>query len=138
MVNLPEEWTGGSAYLRSIREADFLLPLELLFPDLARDRVAAFYRHLTLYRGLSPRRENQAVIPTEVAAAELARGFPPGLYRKRHRFMTDGLMLGSEEAVRCKLEELTEAGIYRRKRNTAAHLNGLFHTIREQRCHSRW
>ena len=138
LVNLPEEWAGGSAYLRSIGEANFLLPLQPLFPDLARHKVESFYRHLTLFRGLSPRRENQAAIPMEVVAAELARGFPPGVYLKRHHFMTDGLMLGNQESVRSKLEELTAEGIYRRKRNTVAHLNGLFHTVREQRSHSRW
>ena len=138
LVDLPEDWKGGSAYVRSIGESEFLMPLDAIYPDLARAKVESFYRHLTLYRGISPGRDEQALIPVDLVAAELARGFPPGLYLKRHRFLTDGLMLGSQEAVQRKLEELTREGIYRRKRDVAEHLNGLFHTFREQRSHSRW
>ena len=138
LVDLPEQWRGGSAYLRSVGQADFLMPLEAIFINLAREKVSSYYRHLTLYRGLTPRRADQAEIPAEIVAAQIEQGFPPGLYLDRHRFMTDGLMLGSKDAVLRKLEEMTEVGIYRRKCNVAEHLNGLFHTVREQRSHCRW
>ncbi len=138
LTDLPEEWKGGAAYLRSIGEAGFLMSLAAVFPDLAREKVEPFYRHMLLYRGMTPIRENQASIPSDIVAAELERGFPPGLYLQRHRFMIDGLMMGSKEEVLRKLEELTQKGIYCRKRNITEHLNGLFHTVREQRSHCRW
>ncbi len=138
LTDLPEQWKGGSAYLRSVGEADFLMSLELVYPDLAREKVEPYHRHMLLYRGMTPRRENQAAIPPEIVAAEIQRGVPPGLYLKRCRFMIDGLMMGSKEKVLRKLEELTQAGIYQRKRNVTEHLNGLFYTVREQRSHCRW
>lgn len=52
--------------------------------------------------------------------------------------MTDGLMMGTKDRMLQELERLTLEGIYQRKRNVAAHFDGLFHTIREQRSHSTW
>ncbi len=138
LTDLPEEWKGGSIYLRSIGEADFLMSLAAIYPDLARAEVEPFYRHMLLYRGMTPRRENQASIPAEIVAAELERGFAPGLFLKRCRFMIDGLMLGNQPAVMRKLDELIEAGIYKRRCNPIQHLKGLFYTAREQRSHSQW
>ena len=138
LTDLPEEWKGGSAYLRSIGQTDFLMPLELVFQDLAREQVESYYRCMLLYRGMTPGRVNQASIPPEIVKVEIQRRFPPGLYLKRCRFMIDGLMMGSKEEVLRKLEELTNEGIYQRRRNVTEHLNGLFHTVREQRSHCRW
>ncbi len=138
LTSLPEEWEAGSAYLRSIGQGDFLIPLEEIFPDLARPQLEPFYRGMLLYRGMNPRREDQAAIPAEVVARELRRGFPPGLYLKRCRFMIDGLFMGSREQMIRKLEQLTQEGLYQQKRNATEHLSGLFHTVREQRSHCRW
>lgn len=138
LVNLPEQYQAGSAYLRAMGQDDWLMGLHLVFPDLAYASVAPFYRGLLLHRGLSPSRENQAAIPEHVVARELDRRFPPGLYRRRQRFMSDGLMLGTKDHMLHELERLTEEGVYRRKRNVTPHLNGLFHTIREQRSHANW
>ncbi len=133
LAALPQRYEACSAHLRSIGRADWLVPLEWLFPELARLKAAPFYRALLLHRGLVPSRENQAVIPREVAVRELERGFPPGLYRRRHRFMIDGLMMGARDRMLRELERLTLEGVYRRRRNVTQHLEGLFHTIREQR-----
>ncbi len=138
LTDLPELWKAGSAYLRSIGEDGFLIPLETLFPELARARVQPFCRGLLLHRGMSPTRENQAAIPAEVVARDLERGFPAGLYRQRCRFMIDGLMMASKERILRRLEELTLEGVYERKLNAAEHLGGLFYTVREQRSHCRW
>ena len=133
LAALPEHYVAGSAYLRSVGKAGWLIPLERLFPDLPRSKAAPFHRALLLHRGLLPTRERQASIPEEVAARELERGFPPGLYRRRRRFMIDGLMMGSKDRMLQELERLTLEGVYRRRRNVKQHLDGLFHTIREQR-----
>lgn len=137
LAALPRHYAACSAHLRSVGKADWLIPLEQLFPELARDKAAPFYRALLLHRGLLPGRDNQAPIPAEVAARELERGFPPGLYRRRHRFMTDGLMMGGRDRMLRELERLTLEGVYRRRRNVKEHLGGLFHTIREQRSNCR-
>jgi len=133
LVDLPKLHRASSAYLRSVGRAGWLIPLEELFPELARSKAGPFYRALLLHRGLEPGREDQASIPEEVAARELERRFPPGLYRRRRRFMTDGLMMGSKDRMLQELERLTLEGVYRRRRNVKEHLGGLFHTIREQR-----
>ncbi len=138
LTALPEQWEAGSAHLRSVGKDDFLIPLEALFPDLAREKVEPFYKRLLLHRGLAPGRERQASIPAEAAARELERSFPPGLYRRRCRFMIDGLMMGGKDRMLQELERLTLEGVYRRKRNVAEHFDGLFHTLREQRSHCRW
>ena len=138
LAALPEEYKACSAYLRSIGEADWLIDLEDLYPDLEREKVAPFYRGLLLHRGLAPTRENQAAIPAEVVARELERRFPPGIYSRRCRFMIDGLMMGSKDRMLEELGRLTLEGVYQRKRNVTEHLSGLFHTIREQRSHCTW
>jgi len=133
LAALPEQYEACSAYLRSIGKGDWLIPLEQLFPDLARRKATPFYRALLLHRGLLPGRDDQAPVPEGIAAGELERQFPPGLYRKRRRFMIDGLMMGGRDRMLEELERLTLEGVYRRRRNVTEHLDGLFHTIREQR-----
>ncbi len=136
LAALPEDYAAGSAHLRSIGKGDWLIALERLFPELARTKAAPFYRALLLHRGLDPARLDQASIPEEVAARELERRFPPGLYLRRHRFMIDGLMMGGRDRLLGELERLTREGLYRRRRDVARHLEGLFYTIREQRSRS--
>ena len=138
LTDLARQWKAGSAFLRSIGQADFLIGLEDLFPELARAQVLPFYRAMLLYRGVQPDRANQAGIPAEVAARELQRGIPPGLHLKRLRFMIDGLMMGTRESVLQKLEELIQQGVYSRRRNVTEQLGGMFYTVREQRSHCRW
>lgn len=134
LVPLPKLYRGCSAYLRAVGADGWLIPLDELFPELARDKAAPFYRALLLHRGLEPGRDLAAPIPAEEAQA-LERGFPPGLYRRRRRFMADGLMMGDKDRMLQQLERLTTEGVYRRRRNVKEHLGGLFHTIREQRSH---
>lgn len=139
LTALPKEWKAGSAYLRAVGEDGFLIPLKEIFPDIATEKLPGYYRALLLHRGMSRTREDQAQISAEIVAAELQRGFiQMGLYRKRCRFMIDGLVLGKEHQIRQELDRLTLEGVYRRRKNPTQHFNGLFFTVREQRSHCRW
>ena len=137
LTALPEEWKGGSAYLRKTGQDDFLIPLEQLFPEREKRQVVPFYRMLLLHRGIHPTRENQASIPAEILRREMLRGLAPGIYRKRHRGFIDGLMLGSEEDMRQELERMVEAGVFQRRKNPRPLIEGSLYMIREQRSHAR-
>ena len=137
LTSLPEEWKGGSAYLRKMGLEDFLIPIEQIFPHLAKKQVYGYYRALQLHRGINPTKENQASIPLEILRAELKRGFTAGLYARRCRGFIDGLMLGSEADMRRELDRMVLEGVFSRRKNPRPLIGDALFTIREQRSHAR-
>ena len=134
----PEEWKEGSAYLRWLGEDHYLLGLEEIFPETARNRIYAHYRAGLLFRGLNPSKATQQAMDLEVVGMEQALGFArPGLYRKRLRFLTKGLILGTADTIQDHLDRLRAKGVYKRRRNPIPQLEGAFFTLREQRSNTR-
>jgi len=135
----PEEWKESSAYLRWLGRDRYLMDLEQIFPEIGKNQLYAHYRSGLLYRGLKPSREKQHAMDPEIIRVEEARGFAqPGLYLKRLRFLSDGLILGTADGIRDHLDRLRASGVYKRRRNPVPQLEGLFFTLREQRSHSRY
>lgn len=99
----------------------------------AKDEKEALrlYRAKLYNRGAIPSKEGQGSIPEEVLAGEEARGFETsGLFAKRTRHFTRGLVLGSKEAIQEWLERLRESGRYTRRKNPIETGVGLAFSLR--------
>ena len=137
LVKRPEQWKFGSARWRLTGEDQDLIPLEELFPSDPGTEVYSSYRARLYYRGAVPTRENQAAIPRWILHQEQRRGFTrAGAFRRRLRFLTDGLAVGSAEKVAQLLESYRQQGRYRRRRHPIPQLGGVLFSLREQRSHA--
>lgn len=137
LVQRPEDWKWGSARWRLTGEDQELIPLEELFPPVPGTDVYRGYRARLYYRGAVPTRDNQAAIPRWILQQEQRRGFArPGAFRRRLRFMTDGLAIGPAEKVAQLLETFRKQSRYRRRRHPIPQLGGVLFTLREQRSHA--
>ena len=137
LVKRPEQWKWGSALWRLNGEDQDLIPLKELFPaDPGTDPYSS-YRALLYYRGAVPTRENQAAIPRWILQQEQRRGFTQvGAFRRRLRFLTDGLAVGPAEKVATLLETYRKQGRYRRRRHPIPQLDGVLYSLREQRSNA--
>lgn len=134
LVERPEEWTRSSAYLRDLKKDEWLLALSEIFPEAQPDHVFQEYRARLIYRGAVPTQSGAKAIPDRVIREEEERGFERrGVYRKRLRYFTDGLVVGSEESIRDWISHLRRRGKYLRRRHPIVHMNGLITSLREQR-----
>ena len=133
LVERPEQWKGGSLYLREIGQDQWLMPLTALFDKTAK-RALTEYRCFIYYRGQVPTKAGQAAIPQRIVQEEAARGFEAsGVYTKRLRYFVDGLVIGSEDFVRQHIQQLRKVGTYTKRKHPIAHLDGLHLSLREQR-----
>ncbi len=132
LVQRPEQWTRSSAYLRHLKKNHWLLSLEELFSEVDPGQVYQHYRARLLYRGALPTEAGGKAIPEQVLREEENQGFcGRGLYRKRLRYFTDGLVIGSEECIRDWITLLRRQGRYLRRRHPIIH--GELTSLREQR-----
>ncbi len=137
LVKRPEQWKWGSARWRFTGEDHDLIALEELFPSESGTDVYSSYRARLYYRGAVPTRENQAAIPLWILDQEERRGFTrAGAFRRRLRFLTDGLAVGPAEKVAQLLETYRKQGRYRRRRHPIPQLGGVLYSLREQRSHA--
>ena len=137
IVDRPEEYHGGSAYLRELGLSDWLSPLHPLLGRRSEEAGWMDYKARLYYRGSVPTKEGQAAIPEAVLRAEMARGFKrSGIFRKRLRHFTDGVMIGGEVAIRQQLVAMIRDGRYLRRKNPIPQLDGLQYSLREQRGHA--
>ncbi len=134
----PEQWKESSAYLRWQGQDRYLMSLETIFPEIGLKQRYAHYRGCLAFRGMTPSQEGQRTIVPEMARIEHTEGFSqPGLYLKRLRFLSEGLILGTADEIRGHLHRLRAKGVYKSRTNPVVHLQGLFCTLREQRSHAR-
>ena len=99
--------------------------MEELFPSDSGTDVYSSYRARLYYRGAVPTRPNQAAIPRWILHQEQQRGFTrAGAFRRRLRFLTDGLAIGPAEKVAQLLETYRKQGRYRRRRHPIPQLGG--------------
>ena len=133
----PEQWKLGSARWRLTGEDQDLIPLEELFPSDPGTEVYSSYRARLYYRGAVPTREGQAAIPRWILHQEQRRGYTrAGAFRRRLRFLTDGLAVGPAEKVAQLLETYRQQGRYRRRRHPIPQLGGVLFSLREQRSNA--
>ena len=135
LVECPEDYAGGSLYLREAGRDDWLIPLsEIMYDENgAKDAVHSRFKERVYYRGAVITKKGQKPIPEEVIKREQARGFRKrGAFRKRGGCFTDGLVLGGELYVRGELARLRKLGQYLRRKNPVPQFGELF-SLREQR-----
>ena len=137
LTERPEDWKGGSLYLREINKADWLMPLRKILHRRSHNDALVEYRERLYYRGSVPTREGQAAISEEVLAQEKARGFEvSGVYSKRIGYFVDGIAIGTEGFIRELLAWMREKGLYLRRKNPVPQLDGIAFTVREQRSNA--
>ncbi|MFC1765936.1 transposase [Planctomycetota bacterium] len=133
LVERPEQWKGGSLYLREIGQDDWLMPLTTLF-EKTKKRALTEYRSLVYYRGAVPTKPGQAAVSQRIIKEEEARGFKvSGVYSKRLRYFVDGLVIGSGDFVRARINKLRDSKQYLRRKHPIPQLEGLHLSLREQR-----
>ncbi len=134
IVTRPEAYEGSSLYYREIKDDKWMTPITEITRRPKRASALRDYKACIYYRGSVPTKKNQAVISKRVLEQEEARGFAtPGLFSKRVRHITDGIVIGSEAFVKEKLDRLRERGLYLRRKNPVAQLNGAHLCLRPQR-----
>lgn len=131
LVERPEQWpfSGYTARLEGRQEP--LLSLQEVLP-YSRDPEGEYRWRLYLRGRLDPRNQG-GVIPEEIVASELKRGFKGGEYLVRQPAFSRSLGLGTREQVTRWVEEFREKRIYVRRINAIAHPLRWFYSIREQR-----
>jgi hypothetical protein len=138
LVQRPENYKMGSANWRwANKKTDLLIPLEQLFPVQMGQSSFTTYRAMLYYAGAVPSKKSQAVISEALVRCERERGFSrPGFLRRRLRFFTDGVAIGSRREIKAILEKYRERGLYKRRRNPIPQLGGTMFSLREQRSHA--
>jgi len=134
LIERPEDWCGSSVYLREMGKDDWLLALPEVCEECTQKKALVEYRALLYCRGNLPTKQGQAFIPDWILDQEEARGFKVrGLYRKRLGYFVDGLAVGTDQFIRSQLMKMREAGMYKRRKNPIAQLDGVHYSLREQR-----
>ncbi len=132
LAERPEQWSRSSARVRNLKEDHWMLSLGKIFPEVPLREVDQHYRARLFYRGALPKEPGGKVIQEQVLREEESRAFcRQGLYLKRLRYFTDGLVVGSEEGVREWISGLRRQGRYLRRRHPILH--GGLACLREQR-----
>jgi len=118
IVRRPEDFEGSSVFLRDIGEDKWLFPLSKVIGGCDDAKALIEYKSLLYYRGNIKTKENQSTISNELLEKEKARGFKSkGVYAKRARYFTDGVIIGGDELVRNYIDKLKEKGFYLRRKN---------------------
>jgi REP element-mobilizing transposase RayT len=134
IVRRPEEFDGSSLYYRELKDDKWMAPITEIIGRVKRADAVRDYKSCIYYRGSVPSKNNQAAISKRLLAEEEARGFASeGLFAKRIRHFTDGVVIGSEEYVQEKLNRLRNAGQYLRRKKPVPQLEGLHMSLRPQR-----
>ena len=137
LVDRPDQFPHSSAHLRMLHEDSWLIPLEqLLVGSTDSTQLYTDYRALLYYRGAVASDSDHFVIPPQVLLAEQSRGFrQPGAYRKRLRFFTRALVLGTQLQVEDWIRNLRRKGYYLRRRRAIPQSvdHTLMFSLREQR-----
>ncbi len=134
IVERPENYDGSSLYYREMKDDKWMASLTSLTGRRSNKDAILDYKSAVYYRGSVPTKEKQASISNRLLKQEEALGFKTeGLFTKRIRHFTDGVVIGSEEYVQKKLKQLRAANTYLRRKNPVRQLDGLHTSLRPQR-----
>ncbi len=134
LVERPESWAFSSAILRFNGQDQDLMPLTELMAIPDYETAAKTYRRLLLLAGTKPNKDGAGTVPDAALREEESRGFlTPGIFLRRHRSLSDGLVLGRQEMVQGYLDQLRDQGRYKRRRRAIPASIPGYYTLREQR-----
>jgi putative transposase len=133
LVGRPEDWQPSSICHRSIRIGGWLVSLNELLEGYRTGDLRT-YRSLLYHRGAVPTNSSHAKISRSVLAEESSRGFKQrGVFARRMRYLTDGVMVGTYEAVHRQLKRMRSAGEYLRRASPIESSVGHHAVLRPQR-----
>jgi len=118
MVERPEAYVYGSAYLRDLGESadKWLADLQTIEEEATPQNARASHRAALYYRGAIPTKEGQGVISETILLDAEKREFgDQGLMTKRIKRFSRGLVIGSELVVADWLDRYLKNGFYRRR-----------------------
>lgn len=131
LVQQPEHWKRSSAYFRDLGQDGWLMNLRDVFPQVLSEKAFEEYRGSLMDRGAL---SSAAATETSASTGEQRRAWQQhGLYRKRLRYFTDGLVLGGESCVRDWIVRLERQGCYWRRRHPIFQTNTFLTALRKQR-----
>ena len=107
------------------------MPLKEVMP-YSRDPEGEYRWRLYLRGSLAPK-DQGGVIPDEIVASELKRGFKGGEYLTRHAAFSRSQGLGTRKQVARWVQDFRDRKIYIRRVNPITHPLKWFFSIREQR-----
>lgn len=136
LVQRPEDYPGASVYFREMNHAKDLYPIRKLFAMHQEKAAFRDYKYRLYHRGAVPTKEGQATIPQSILKQEAKAGFAQrGIYQKRLRYFTDGVVIGSKPVVSQFIEALKEVGWYRKKSQPTEQWAGRCYSLLQQRSH---
>ncbi len=134
IVELPENYDGSSLYYREMKDDKWMGAITEITGRSRRKEAMSDYKSAVYYRGSVATKENQAAISPRVLKLVESKDFKTeGLFTKRLRHFTEGVVIGSEEYIKEKLDKLRERKTYLRRKNPVRQLNGLHTSLRPQR-----
>lgn len=137
LVQRPEDWRWSSAAMRVVGQDSWLMGLEELpVWSWTSESVYGEYRKLLYHRGAVAGEAGRGRTQKSFLSQEETRGFSrPGAYRRRLRFFTEGLVLGTRIQVEDWITHLQRRGYYLRRRHSIVQKvdQAIVHTLREQR-----
>lgn len=133
LVDLPEQWPYSSAWMRQRGQDGWLMPLETLLEMQDPASAEKWYWVKLYWRGTTPSKETDALIPVEVAEEMERQKFGRGCYRTRIDAFSRGGVVGSRETIQTALQNRREAGIYQRRINPIPVGVGDLYALRESR-----
>jgi REP element-mobilizing transposase RayT len=134
IVTLPEDYKGSSEYLRSIGKSDWLMDISRILHADSEQQARRNYRHLLIWRGTEPTKENHASIPREIARQEEARGYKiRGVFLKKTAYLTESLAVGSAAFITDQLAKMRKKRYYLRRKNPVKPKNSPHCALRPQR-----
>ena len=131
LVKKPEDYKYGSYHLRDMVKDVSLLDMRTIMGIESLAEARREYRRGLYYKGNIVTKENQDWIDDEVLREEERHGFASrGLFCKRVRHFTRGLVLAKDQHIATWLDRLKGQGLYRRRVNPAGLAQCLYSAIR--------
>lgn len=134
----PEDFPWCSLHYREIGQGDWLSPLKEVLGEDYETSAIKTYKAQIYHRGGVPTENQSKTIPQKLILREEKRDFAPrGVFSKKMRFFSDGLAIGTKEAVSVWLDRFKlVAGLKRDSQPRDAIEGGIFY-LRDQRSNFR-
>ncbi|MBF0245273.1 MAG: hypothetical protein HQL31_08380, partial [Planctomycetes bacterium] len=124
-------WRASSFHLRDMGLGGWMADLLDIVDSRNGKDALRLYRAKLYMRGAVASKEGQEVISDEILASEEAAGFETsGIFAKRAKRFTRGLVLGSRAVIQEWVEKLRESGRYARRKNPLEMEAGLGFSLR--------
>ncbi len=112
LVKWPEQWRFSSAWMRRHARDDWLMPIEELMGGGSPEECERLFWCRLYWRGTQASKENDGLIPVELAEQMEREGFARGCYREAIAPFTRGVLVSNEDEVQRTLDEYRQRGIY--------------------------